>query len=100
MLNDLPNPTMRWEKSYTFETGLDLGFLNNKYVLNFTYYNRHTQDKFAEITLPSHSGVSSFLSNNGEVQNQGMELELTANILRTKDWRFTVSMNTAYNKIK
>ena len=100
MLNDLPNPTMRWEKSYTFETGLDLGFLNNKYVLNFTYYNRHTQDKFAEITLPSHSGVSSFLSNNGEVQNQGMELELTANILRTKDWRFTVSMNTAYNKNK
>lgn len=100
MLNDLPNPTMRWEKSYTFETGLDLGFLNNKYVLNFTYYNRHTQDKFAEITLPSHSGVSSFLSNNGEVQNQGMELELTANILRTKDWKFTVSMNTAYNKNK
>ena len=100
MLNDLPNPTMRWEKSYTFETGLDMGFLNNKYVLNFTYYNRHTQDKFAEITLPSHSGVSSFLSNNGEVQNQGMELELTANILRTKDWRFTVSMNTAYNKNK
>lgn len=100
MLNDLPNPTMRWEKSYTFETGLDLGFLNNKYILNFTYYNRHTQDKFAEITLPSHSGVSSFLSNNGEIQNQGVELELTANILRSKDWKFTVSMNTAYNKNK
>ena len=50
--------------------------------------------------LPSHSGVSSFLSNNGEVQNQGMELELTANVLRTKDWKFTVSMNTAYNKNK
>jgi len=91
---------MRWEKSYTFETGFDIGFLNNKYILNFTYYNRHTQDKFAEITLPSHSGVSSFLSNNGEVQNQGMELELTANVLRTKDWKFTVSMNTAYNKNK
>ena len=100
MINDLPNPTMRWEKSYTFETGFDIGFLNNKYILNFTYYNRRTQDKFAEITLPSHSGVSSFLSNNGEVQNQGMELELTANVLRTKDWKFTVSMNTAYNKNK
>lgn len=100
MINDLPNPTMRWEKSYTFETGFDIGFLNNKYILNFTYYNRHTQDKFAEITLSSHSGVSSFLSNNGEVQNQGMELELTANVLRTKDWKFTVSMNTAYNKNK
>lgn len=46
MLNDLPNPAMRWEKSYTFETGFDLGFLNNKYILNFTYYNRHTQEKF------------------------------------------------------
>lgn len=29
-----------------------------------------------------------------------MELELTANVLRTKDWKFTVSMNTAYNKNK
>ena len=100
MLNDLPNPAMRWEKSYTFETGFDLGFLNNKYILNFTYYNRHTQDKFAEITLPSHSGASSFLSNNGEIQNQGFELELTANLLRTKDWKLTFSMNTAYNKNK
>ena len=100
MLNDLPNPAMRWEKSYTFETGFDLGFLNNKYILNFTYYNRHTQDKFAEITLPSHSGASSFLSNNCEIQNQGFELELTANLLRTKDWKLTFSMNTAYNKNK
>lgn len=100
MLNDLPNPAMRWEKSYMFETGFDLGFLNNKYILNFTYYNRHTQDKFAEITLPSHSGASSFLSNNGEIQNQGFELELTANLLRTKDWKLTFSMNTAYNKNK
>lgn len=77
-----------------------MGFLNNKYILNFTYYNRHTQDKFAEITLPSHSGASSFLSNNGEIQNQGFELELTANLLRTKDWKLTFSMNTAYNKNK
>ena len=100
MINDLPNPSMQWEKSYTFETGFDVGFLNNKYILNFTYYNRHTQNKFAEITLPSHSGVSSYLSNNGEVQNQGVEMELTANVLRTKDWKVTVSMNAAYNKNK
>lgn len=99
-LTDLPNPMMRWEKSYTFETGFDLGFLNNKYILNFTYYNRRTKDKFANISIPSHSGVSSYLSNNGEIQNRGMELELTANIIKTKDWSFTASINAAYNKNK
>ncbi len=100
MINDLPNPSMQWEKSYTFEAGFDVGFLNNKYLFDFTYYRRRTKNKFAEITLPSHSGVSSYLSNNGEVQNQGMEIELTAKVLQTRNWKVSISMNAAYNKNK
>ena len=100
LLSTLPNPALVWEKSRTFEVGVDLGFLDNKYNFNISYYNRHTTDKIANITLPSHSGISSFLSNNGELQNQGIEFELKADILKTKDWNWTVSMNGAYNKNK
>lgn len=100
LLTGLSNPGLRWEKSHTFEVGLDLGFLNNKYMANITYYNRRTKDKYASIPLPSHSGISSWTTNNGELENQGLELDITARIIDTKDWRFSVNANMAWNKNK
>ena len=100
LLSSLPNAGLRWEKSHTFEVGLDLSFLENKYGMNFTFYNRRTKDKFANIDMPSHSGISSWKTNNGEIQNQGIELDVNARIIDTKDWKFNVSANLAYNKNK
>ena len=100
LMTTLPTPYLRWEKSYTFEVGADVSFLNNKYSLNMTYYNRHTQDKLANITLPSHSGVGSILSNNGEIANQGVEIEAIARIVDNKNWKWNVNFNLAYNKNK
>ena len=100
LMTTLANPGLRWEKSHTFEVGLDLGFLENRYGMNFTYYNRRTKDKFANITLPSHSGISSMTTNNGEIQNQGIEFDLNGRIIDTKDWKFNVNANVAWNKNK
>jgi len=100
LMTTLANPGLRWEKSHTFEVGLDFGFMENRYGLNLTYYNRHTKDKFASITLPSHSGVSSWTTNNGEIENQGIELDLNARLIDTKDWKFNVNANMAWNKNK
>ena len=100
LMTTLPNPGLRWEKSYTFEAGFDVSFLNNKYSLNATYYNRHTMDKIANIDLPSQSGTSSFMTNNGEIANQGVEIEAIARIIDNKDWKWNVNFNIAYNKNK
>ena len=99
-LTGLPNPNLTWEKSYTFEVGADLSFLNNRYNANVTFYNRRTKDKLAYITLPSHSGISSYLTNNGEIQNIGVEIELNAKVFETKDWKWNIGANIAYNKNK
>ena len=66
LLGSIPNPYLMWEKSRTFEIGLDLGFLENRINANLTYYNRLTSDKYANITVPSTSGVGSVVSNNGK----------------------------------
>ena len=100
LLSTLPNPGLRWEKSWTFETGLDISFLENRFNLNLTYYNRHTSDKIASITLPSHVGTTSYLSNNGEVQNQGFEFEFNARLVNTRDWKVNFALNGAYNRNK
>lgn len=100
LLNNLPNPYLKWEKSRTFEIGLDLGFLANRINANLTYYNRLTSDKYANITIPSTSGVSSFTSNNGKFQNQGFEFELAFKVIDSKDWKWNLNWNGALNKTK
>lgn len=97
LLSSLPLPYLQWEKSQTFEVGLDLSFLENKINTNFTYYNRQTENKYASIPLPSSSGITSITSNNGKLQNQGLEFDLTFKILNNKDWKWDVSLNGAYN---
>ncbi len=49
------------------------------------------------ITLPSTSGISNITSNNGKLQNQGLEFELEFRIIDGKDWKWSVNANGAYN---
>ena len=96
LLGSIPNPYLMWEKSRTFEIGLDLGFLENRINANLTYYNRLTSDKYANITVPSTSGVGSVVSNNGKFQNQGFEFELAFRIIDRKDWKWNLNAYQVY----
>lgn len=96
----LPNPGLSWEKSHTFEAGLDMSFLENKINANFTFYNRKTQDKYADIPLPGSSGISTFRTNNGMIRNRGFEFELGFKVLRTTDFSWDIRLNGAYNRNK
>lgn len=100
LMGKIPNPGLRWEKSSTFEVGLDLSFLENRINANLTFYNRKTQDKYANIPLPGSSGIETFRTNNGEIRNRGLELELGLRIIQTKDWNWNVNVNAAFNKNK
>lgn len=97
-LTTLPNPDLRWEKTRTAEVGLDLGFLNNRFTLGLTFYDRLTSDKYASLSLPSTTGWSSITNNNGKFRNRGIEIDINANLLRTKDFSWTLGANISYNK--
>jgi len=99
-ISGLPNPSLRWEKTRTAEVGFDLGFLNNKYTLGFTYYNRVTLDKYATMSFPATTGWSGITNNNGEFQNRGVEIDVHANLLKKNGFTWTVTGNIAYNKNK
>lgn len=100
VLGKLPNPGLRWEKTRTFDIGLDLSFFNNRLTTNFTYYDRLTDDKYADLTLPSTTGFSSIKNNNGQFSNRGLELEYVAKVIDNKDLKFTIAGNVTYNKNK
>jgi len=97
-IGSIPNASLRWERSKTFEVGVDMGFLQNSVNANVTYYNRLTLDKYATIPLPITSGISGIRSNNGEFRNKGVEVDLGFNVLRRDNIRWNINANIAYNK--
>jgi hypothetical protein len=97
LIGAIANPSLRWERSETFEVGTDIGFLKNRIITNFTYYNRHTLDKYANIPLPVSSGISSIRSNNGEFKNEGFELDLVYRVLRRRDFQWDINGNISHN---
>lgn len=87
---NLPLPDLKWERSTTLNFGLDMGLFNNRINLAADYFIRDVQDKLAGLTLPLWTGFSSILTNNGTLQNRGLEIELSADVIDTKDFKWNV----------
>ncbi|MDD4632028.1 MAG: SusC/RagA family TonB-linked outer membrane protein [Proteiniphilum sp.] len=86
----LPTLDLMWERSTTLNFGLDLGLCNNRIGIMADYFIRDVQDKLADLTLPLWTGFSKILTNNGTLQNRGLEIELTADVIDTKDFKWNV----------
>jgi TonB-linked SusC/RagA family outer membrane protein len=98
-LGNLPFPNLLWERSSTYELGLE-ATLFNKLDFSLAYYNRETSNKISTFNLPASAGFTQLTTNNGSMQNKGVELDLNYNLLRKKDWQVDFSANMAYNANK
>lgn len=87
---------LRWEKVSSFNYGIDLGFLEDAYTMDFNYYSKRTEDMlFKDLAIPSTAGYG-YLSyqNAGIMDNVGWELNMNANrIIRAGDFSMGVSLN-------
>ncbi len=96
------NSQLKWEKSKSFELGLDLGFMNNRYNLVLDYYNRTTTDLLTNIDLPGYTGFDSFKTNYGSLRNSGFEVEANLNLITNPkgfNWDFSFNASYVHNKI-
>ena len=98
--DNLPNPKLRWEKTSTFNIGADFRLLNNLLSGSLEFYNRIGDDLLVKKYMDSTLGATSRVINNGRMRNMGVELSLTGNIIRSKDWGLQATLNYAYNKNK
>jgi TonB-linked SusC/RagA family outer membrane protein len=97
--NILASPDLRWERSKTYDVGVDFGFLKDRIVGSFDYYNKLNTDLLLNVQVPSASGFTSYLTNIGSVRNVGLELELTSRNL-VGDFQWNTSVNLTYNRNK
>jgi TonB-linked SusC/RagA family outer membrane protein len=95
----LPFPNLLWERSATYEFGIESRLLD-RLDLSLAYYSRTTSDKISSFTLPATSGFTSLTTNNGSMLNRGVEVDLNYNVLRNSNWTVNFSANMAYNSNK
>ena len=94
------NKNLKWETTAQFNAGIDMGFFENRLQLTADYYYKKTRDLLQNVTIPSSSGFSQQMVNSGNVVNQGVEVSLTADIIRSKDFSWNLSANFALNRNK
>ncbi|MBJ6367805.1 SusC/RagA family TonB-linked outer membrane protein [Snuella sedimenti] len=94
----LPTLDLLWEKSTTFNAGLDISFFDNRLSFITDIYSRDIKDKLANLTLPFYTGFSSILTNNGTIRNKGFELQVNGDIIRNNDLTWNVSATFTSNK--
>lgn len=74
----LGNDNIKWEKTETYNVGLDLAFLNNKILFGVEYFNKRTTDMLLAVpTVPSVGLDVDPMTNAGAVKNYGVETQLT-----------------------
>ncbi|MBV7269406.1 SusC/RagA family TonB-linked outer membrane protein [Winogradskyella luteola] len=94
----LPNPDLQFERITTLNLGLDFSVFNRTLVGSINWYDARTTDLILRRGVPSITGFNSTFFNAGELQNTGLELGLTANIINTEDFRWSVSTNWSNNR--
>ena len=93
----LPNANLLPETTQSIEIGADLRFVDNKIGFDFTYYKTNSFDQLFTVGLPVGSGASSFFTNGGNVQNEGVEVVLTLTPVRKADFEWSITSNFARN---
>jgi TonB-linked SusC/RagA family outer membrane protein len=92
------NPDYDWEYAKELNIGFDLGMIQNRIRLTAEYYNRITSNLFIDQPLPAPSGFTQFAISSGKMRNRGVEIDLQADVIKTRDLVWTVGGNMGYNK--
>lgn len=95
---DAYNKNLTWEKTTTYNAGIDLGFWNNRLTANIDYYYRKTTDLINTVFIAAGSNFSNKLTSNiGSLHNQGVETALTWRPIQMKDWSWELGYNVTWN---
>jgi len=98
--NILKNNNLKNELTKELEIGTNLGFLKNRINIDFAYYKKNSYNQILSFALPQESGVSSQALNAGNIQNQGIEVLLTAKPIVSKDFNWNASVTFTRNRNK
>ncbi len=94
------NPSLTWENSYTWNAGVDFSVWQGALSGTIEYYNRRTTDLIDWTNVSYMTGWSSYIVNDGELRNTGLEITLNSRNFAREDFTWTTDFNISYMRAK
>ena len=96
------NPDLKWEKTRSFNVGLESSFFNGRLQVETEYYYKKTTDAFLDKVISDVNGFNSYVVNSGTITNQGFNVSVSATPIKFKKfyWILSGNLSKIYNKIK
>ncbi|SMD46139.1 TonB-linked outer membrane protein, SusC/RagA family [Aquiflexum balticum DSM 16537] len=91
------DPNLRPERTSSIELGTQLGFLDNRIELDIAYYKNNTKDQIIPVPVSPSTGFTSYITNAGEIQNEGVEFVIKALAMQRNEFRWNINFNLSFN---
>ncbi len=89
----IASPDLRPERTGGLEFGADLRFFDNRFNIDFTYFDQSSKDQLLFVPVTNVTGYSRLLTNAGEVRNKGIELSVKTTPIKTRDFKWELNAN-------
>lgn len=97
---DAGNKNLGPERQSELEAGVDVGLMNDRILLEFTFYNKTVNDFLLKVSQPLSSGFGTRWANAGDLTNKGIEIGLSVTPVKTRDLLWTNQFNFWLNRSK
>lgn len=98
---DAYNPNLKWERTTTYNAGLDFGILNGRFTASVDAYYRKTDDLLNFVYVSAGTNFKNQLNSNiGSLENRGLEVSLNMKPIVTDDFIWDLGFNATYNDNK
>ena len=95
------SPDLKWEQTTTYNVAIDFGFLNNRINGSIEYYQKHTKDLLNTISTAAGTNFINLITANvGKMKNKGVEANVNAIAIQSKDFTWEVGYNITWNDSK
>jgi TonB-linked SusC/RagA family outer membrane protein len=96
--SNVGNTDLTWELNKPFNVGIDVSILKSRVNFSVDYYNRKSENLLLAVQLSRTSGFTSATQNIGALSNKGVEFTVNLVPVVTKNFKWSVDFNYAYNK--
>ena len=96
----LSNPEITWERTFQYNGGIDISLFRSAVNLSVDVYQSKTDQLLLQQSAMGFTGAPKAWNNIGRVQNNGVEVEITTNNIRKRNFKWTTSANLSANRNK
>jgi TonB-linked SusC/RagA family outer membrane protein len=98
--SQLPNEDLKWEKNQNLNVGVEFALFNNRVRGGVEYFMRKSENLLFSVPIPQSSGISSKMQNIGTMKNNGIEIQLSGDVMRGEHFLWSLDFNLTHYKNK